>query len=82
MPLPAAVALLGGAVMAVSDGSMTALRVTDPAHAGGASDWLADLVPHLAYGGAAVATWNRLRRRADRSSATRCGNAAMSSMTM
>ncbi|MFI0794689.1 hypothetical protein ACH4OY_18680 [Micromonospora rubida] len=59
-PLPAAVALLGGSVMAMSDGSMTALGVTDPRR-WSRTDWLSDLVPHLAYGMAAAATWNRLR---------------------
>lgn len=60
VPLPVAVALLGGGVMATSDGSMTVLGVTDPRRWGRA-DWLSDLVPHLAYGLAAAATWNRLR---------------------
>ncbi|MCX4472301.1 hypothetical protein OOK41_18655 [Micromonospora sp. NBC_01655] len=59
-PLPAAVALLGGSVMAMSDGSMAALGVTDPRR-WSRIDWLSDLVPHLAYGMAAAATWNRLR---------------------
>ncbi|WP_405108990.1 hypothetical protein OG559_27550 [Micromonospora sp. NBC_01405] len=57
---PVAVALLGGSVMAMSDGSMTALGVTDPRR-WSRTDWLSDLVPHLAYGMAAAATWNRLR---------------------
>ncbi|MEV0155578.1 hypothetical protein AB0H57_17795 [Micromonospora sp. NPDC050686] len=57
---PLAVALLGGGVMAASDGSMTMLGVTDP-RSWRRSDWVADLVPHLAYGVAAAATWNRLR---------------------
>ena len=60
IPLPAAVALLGGGVMATSDGSLTALKVTDPRRWGRAG-WVADIVPHLAYGMAAAATWNRLR---------------------
>ncbi|MEU4570334.1 hypothetical protein [Micromonospora sp. NPDC023956] len=57
---PVAVGLLGAGVMALSGGSMTALRVTDPRRWSRA-DWLADVVPHLAYGGAAAATWYRLR---------------------
>jgi len=60
LPLPLAAVTLGGAVMMVSDGSMTALGVTDP-RTWRRSDWLADIVPHLAYGAAAAATWNRLR---------------------
>nr|QLJ96296.1 hypothetical protein HZU44_14955 [Micromonospora carbonacea] len=59
-PLPVAVLLLGGGVMAASDGSMTALGVTDPRR-WSRTDWLSDVVPHLAYGMAAAATWNRLR---------------------
>lgn len=60
IPLPVAAGLLGGGVMATTDGSMTALRVTDP-RSWGRSGWVADIVPHLAYGMAAAATWNRLR---------------------
>ncbi|MFC8850821.1 MULTISPECIES: hypothetical protein [unclassified Micromonospora] len=59
-PLPVAVLLLGGGVMAASDASMTALGVTDPRR-WSRTDWLSDVVPHLAYGMAAAATWNRLR---------------------
>ncbi|MCI4066567.1 hypothetical protein MRQ36_30035 [Micromonospora sp. R77] len=65
LPVPVAVGLLGGGVMAVSDGSMTALGVTDPRRWGRAG-WVADIVPHLAYGMAAAATWNRLRPPARR----------------
>jgi hypothetical protein len=42
-------ALLAGAAMSVSDGSMALLGVTDPRR-WRPSDWAADLVPHLAYG--------------------------------
>lgn len=59
-PLPVAVGLLGGGVMTLSDGAMTALGVTDPRQ-WRRTDWLTDIVPHLAYGMAAAATWNRLR---------------------
>ncbi|MER7167116.1 hypothetical protein ABT336_13745 [Micromonospora sp. NPDC000207] len=61
-PRPVEVAILGGGVMTLSDGSMTALGVTRP-RSWTRSDWLADLVPHLAYGLAASASWRRLRRR-------------------
>ncbi|WFE40412.1 hypothetical protein [Micromonospora sp. WMMD998] len=60
MPLPVAVTLLGGGVMATSDSSMTLLGVTDP-RTWRRVDWLSDLVPHLAYGLVAAATWRRLR---------------------
>ncbi|MGC4807770.1 hypothetical protein [Micromonospora sp. DT233] len=60
VPLPVAVGLLGGGVMAMSDGSMTALGVTDPRR-WSRTDWASDVVPHLAYGLAAAATLNRLR---------------------
>ncbi|MGS2615864.1 hypothetical protein ACVCAH_15270 [Micromonospora sp. LZ34] len=59
-PLALASALLGGGVMTIADGGLTALGVTDP-RAWGRADWLTDIVPHLAYGVAAAATWNRLR---------------------
>jgi hypothetical protein len=42
-------ALLAGAAMTVTDGSMTALGVTDP-RTWRAADWLSDVVPHVAYG--------------------------------
>ncbi|MFF5175712.1 hypothetical protein ACFY3U_24220 [Micromonospora sp. NPDC000089] len=59
-PVPVAAVLLGGGVMATSDGSLTVLGVSDP-RTWRRADWLADVVPHLAYGVAAAATWNRLR---------------------
>ncbi|MEH1099836.1 hypothetical protein [Micromonospora sp. CPCC 205561] len=60
MPLALATGVLGGVVMTMSDGTTALLGVTDP-RTWSRSDWLADLVPHLAYGVAAAATWNRLR---------------------
>ncbi|WP_200214449.1 hypothetical protein [Micromonospora coerulea] len=60
IPLPLAAGLLGGGVMAATDSSITVLRISDP-RTWRAQDWLADVIPHLAYGMAAVATWNRLR---------------------
>ncbi|MET8837107.1 hypothetical protein ABZV78_24775 [Micromonospora sp. NPDC004540] len=60
VPLPLAVGLLGGGVMASSDGSIAALGISDP-RTWRKVDWLSDLVPHLAYGAAAAATWRRLR---------------------
>jgi hypothetical protein len=46
---PVAGALLAGTAMAVTDTSMALLGVSDPRR-WGAPDWLADLLPHLAYG--------------------------------
>ena len=60
LPVPMATVLLGSAVMAMTDGGMTALGVTDPRQ-WRRSDWFADLVPHLAYGVTAAITWQRLR---------------------
>jgi hypothetical protein len=54
------VGLLGGGVMATSDGSIAALGISDP-RTWRKADWLSDVVPHLAYGAAAAATWRRLR---------------------
>ncbi|MEV6812332.1 hypothetical protein [Micromonospora sp. NPDC051296] len=59
-PMLRATALLGGGVMTLSDGSLTLLGVTDPRQ-WRRVDWVADLVPHIAYGLTAAATWNRLR---------------------
>ncbi|NJP34000.1 hypothetical protein [Micromonospora thermarum] len=60
MPLPLASGVLGGGVMTMSDGSLTALGITDP-RTWSRTDWLSDIIPHLAFGVAAAATWNRLR---------------------
>ncbi|GIJ76473.1 hypothetical protein SAMN05443287_10211 [Micromonospora phaseoli] len=59
-PLLRAAALLGGGVMTMTDGSLALLGVADP-RTWRRIDWVADLVPHLAYGLTAAATWNRLR---------------------
>ncbi|SCG71450.1 hypothetical protein [Micromonospora inositola] len=60
IPLPLAAGLLGGGVMATTDGSITALGVSNP-RTWRPKDWVADIIPHLAYGMATAATWNRLR---------------------
>ncbi|MFI7427972.1 hypothetical protein ACIBPB_13375 [Micromonospora sp. NPDC049836] len=60
IPLPVAAGLLGGGVMATTDGSIAALGISDP-RTWRRSDWLSDLVPHLAYGMATAATLRRLR---------------------
>ncbi|MFD1320563.1 hypothetical protein [Micromonospora sonneratiae] len=59
LPLPVSAGLLGAGLMLVSDGSMTAMRVTDP-RTWSRSDWISDIIPHLTYGLAAAATWHRL----------------------
>ncbi|MFC0506171.1 hypothetical protein [Micromonospora costi] len=59
-PLATAGGLLGAGAMTMTDGSLTALKVTDP-RTWSRSDWISDIVPHLVYGLAAAATWNRLR---------------------
>ncbi|MGC4758217.1 hypothetical protein [Micromonospora trifolii] len=60
-PLPVATGLLGAGVMTMTDGSITVLGISDP-RTWRRSDWISDIIPHLAYGLAAAATWNRLRR--------------------
>ncbi|MDH6464808.1 hypothetical protein M2302_005009 [Micromonospora sp. A200] len=60
LPPAVATALLGGGVMATTIGSLATLGISDP-RTWSRSDWLADIVPHLAYGMAAAATFNRLR---------------------
>ncbi|MEU4678682.1 hypothetical protein [Micromonospora sp. NPDC023737] len=59
-PIATAGPLLGAGVMVMSNGPMTVLKVTDP-RTWRRSDWIADIIPHLLYGLAATATWNRLR---------------------
>jgi hypothetical protein len=48
-PLPAAALAVASAAMIGSNAPMAALHVTDP-RAWSASDWAADVVPHLAFG--------------------------------
>ncbi|MDW5325758.1 hypothetical protein [Plantactinospora sp. KLBMP9567] len=60
LPGPVAAGLFGAGVMLASDGTLTALGITDPRRWSRA-DWLTDTVPHLAYGLAAVATLGQLR---------------------
>ncbi|AVT34140.1 hypothetical protein C6361_03900 [Plantactinospora sp. BC1] len=61
LPGPVAAGLFGAGVMLASDGTLTALGLTDPRR-WSRTDWLSDIVPHLAYGVAAVATLGQLRR--------------------
>jgi len=61
LPRPVAAAVAGLAVMAATDTSSARLGVTDPGE-WAPQDWLADVVPHLAYGAATVAAYDRLRR--------------------
>jgi hypothetical protein len=56
VPAPAAGLLLGAAAMASSDVPSVKLGVTDPRQWGTAG-WLADLLPHLAYGLVAAAAY-------------------------
>ena len=62
LPLPLAAAAVAAAVMAATDGASAALGTTDPRR-WSAADWVADLVPHLAYGAATVATGRLLAGR-------------------
>lgn len=60
LPLPVATAVLAGMAMVGSNVPMAALGVTDPRR-WSAADWLADLVPHVAYGMVAAAVHDQLR---------------------
>jgi hypothetical protein len=60
LPRPLAAAALGLGVMAATDGVSTALGNADPRQ-WAPIDWAADLIPHLAYGAATVATSDALR---------------------
>ena len=64
-PVPLAGVLLGAVAMASSDLPSVKLRVTDPAE-WGTSGWLADIVPHLAYGLVTAAVYESLVGRAGR----------------
>lgn len=59
LPAPLAAVAAGAAAMGASDGSMTALGVTDPRQ-WNANSWLSDALPHLVYGAVTVATLHAL----------------------
>jgi hypothetical protein len=59
VPVPLAGVLLGAAAMATSDIPSIKLDVTDPAE-WGMSGWLADIIPHVAYGLATAAVYEAL----------------------
>jgi hypothetical protein len=48
-------ALITGGVMAAANGPMVAMGITDP-RSWSATDWISDVVPHLAYGAVVKAT--------------------------
>ena len=54
-------ALLGGLAMAASDYPSTRLGLTDPQTWSGA-DWLADIVPHMAFGVVTAATFEAINK--------------------
>jgi hypothetical protein len=54
-------ALITGSVLVATNGPMTALRITDP-RTWSATDWISDLVPHLAYGWVVQATLDAFDR--------------------
>jgi hypothetical protein len=56
LPAPLGAVLVGGAAMAATDASMARLGISDPRD-WSTSDWLADALPHLAYG---LVTWTTL----------------------
>jgi hypothetical protein len=60
-PWPQATAALTAMAMTSSNVPMTVLGVTDPRR-WSAADWVADVVPHLAYGMVAAAVDNQLSR--------------------
>ena len=59
-PVPAAV-LVGLGAMAATDATSAALGTTDP-RAWTPDAWLADIVPHIAFGAGVVATYDALER--------------------
>jgi hypothetical protein len=61
LPGPLDAVLAGAAAMAASNGSMTALGVTDPRQ-WTATDWVSDVLPHLAYGAVTAAVLHALDR--------------------
>ena len=62
LPLPVAAVVAGVGAGAATNAPMTALGVSDP-RTWPASSWLADLVPHLAYGVVTALTYDIMSRR-------------------
>ncbi|CNE63655.1 Uncharacterised protein [Mycobacterium tuberculosis] len=60
LPNPVGTALLTGLAMLGSSAPMTVLGLTDPRQ-WSASDWVMDVIPHLAYGAVGAAVYNALR---------------------
>jgi hypothetical protein len=60
VPWPVGVLALGALAMVGSNLPMTALGVTDP-RKWSASSWVSDVVPHLVYGAATYAAFERMR---------------------
>ncbi len=63
MPGRLAPVTLAGTAMLVANGPMSAIGVTDPRRWSG-RDWVADVLPHLAYGIATATTYRMLSRGA------------------
>lgn len=59
LPGPLAAAAFGAVVMAATDASSARLGTTDP-RSWSVGDWVSDVVPHLAYGAAATATYRAM----------------------
>jgi hypothetical protein len=60
VPAPLAAAVIGLGVMAATDGTSAALGATDPS-TWSATDWVSDIIPHLVFGAATIATYRALR---------------------
>jgi hypothetical protein len=61
LPRPVSAVLVGAGAMAAADASSAWLGTTDP-RSWSAQDWLADIVPHLAYGAGVVIAYDALSR--------------------
>jgi hypothetical protein len=61
LPLPVLAGVVGAAAMLGANGPMTALGITDPRR-WGASGWISDVAPHVAYGVVTAAVARRLVR--------------------
>lgn len=61
-PVGLAALVVGAAAMAASDAPAVAMDVTDPA-SWGVAGWMADVVPHLAYGLVTAAVYDQFASR-------------------
>ncbi|MCF6743592.1 hypothetical protein E9529_04760 [Blastococcus sp. KM273128] len=80
-PAPVGALVAGGTSMALTDGAVAALGVEDP-RTWGREEWLADAVPHLAYGAAVQAVLEGVPTEAERAAPVRPASAGLTARAL